>query len=212
MPFGGKYRVIDFTLSNCINSGIRKIQYKSHSLVEHRRDAWNILSPEMVCVASFSSENPMVNLYDKKWPIRTYQGQYPPAKTVFADEDDGRAGKALDSIICSGVIISGGKIVKLALSPDVRVNSYVEVSESMLFRNVVVGMKAKVKKAIIDKGVRIPSGMKIGYDLDKDRERFYVSDEGIVVIPRKEKRSKLPFSFFPFQHRIGKRQKTVFIA
>jgi glucose-1-phosphate adenylyltransferase len=374
VPFGGKYRVIDFTLSNCVNSGIRKIfvlpQYKSYSLVEHTRDAWSILSPEMgefvshlspqmrvgedwyrgtadavyqnlyhlqnidveyvvilsgdhvykmdyshfiryhhsknadltiaametdireasrfgiiqaeadgrvvgfkekpnnpqpvpgrpdkafvsmgiyifrkntlidvltkdaggdsshdfgkdiipllysggrVFVQRFgtmgsgkdagywrdigtidaywhanmdlASVNPMFNLYDKKWPIRTYQGQYPPAKTVFADEDDGRAGKALDSIICGGVIISGGKVVKSVLSPNVRVNSYAEVSESILFHNVVVGMKAKVKRAIVDKGVRIPAGMKIGYDLDKDRERFYVSDEGIVVIPKGE--------------------------
>ncbi len=92
----------------------------------------------------------------------------------------------MDSIICGGVIISGGKVVKSVLSPNVRVNSYAEVSESILFHNVVVGMKAKVKRTIVDKGVRIPPGMKIGYDLDKDRERFYVSDEGIVVIPKGE--------------------------
>jgi glucose-1-phosphate adenylyltransferase len=374
VPFGGKYRVIDFTLSNCVNSGIRKIfvlpQYKSHSLIEHTRDAWSILNPEMgefvshlspqmrvgedwyrgtadavyqnlyhleqldadyVVVLSgdhiykmdysyfikyhlakkadltiaaveadiseasrfgiiqaeidgrvsgfqekpknpysipgkpgkifvsmgvyifkrdvlidvlnrdakndsthdfgkdvipalypgsrvfvyrygvagqgkdasywrdigtidaywnanmdLASVSPMFNLYDKNWPIRTYQGQYPPAKTVFADEDSGRAGKALDSIICGGVIISGGKVVKSVLSPNVRINSYAEVSESILFHNVVVGMRAKVKRAIIDKGVRIPPGMRIGYDLEKDRERFYVSDDHIVVIPKGE--------------------------
>jgi glucose-1-phosphate adenylyltransferase len=374
VPFGGKYRIIDFTLSNCVNSGIRRIfvlpQYKSHSLIEHTRDAWSILNPELgefvshlspqmrvgedwyrgtadavyqnlyhleqldadyVVVLSgdhiykmdyshfikyhqakkadltiatveadiseasrfgiiqaeidgrvsgfqekpknahpipgkpgkvfvsmgvyifrkdrlvdvlkrdaqsdsshdfgkdiipmlypggkvfvhrfgaasggkdadywrdigtidaywqanmdLASVTPMFNLYDKNWPIRTYQGQYPPAKTVFANEESGRAGRALDSIICGGVIISGGKVIKSVLSPNVRINSYAEVSESILFHNVVVGMRAKVKRAIIDKGVHIPAGMKIGYDLEKDRERFSVSEEGIVVIPKGE--------------------------
>jgi glucose-1-phosphate adenylyltransferase len=371
VPFGGKYRVIDYTLSNCVNSGIRKIfilpQYKSFSLALHTRDAWNIFSPELgeflvhlspqmrvgedwykgtadavyqniyhleqidedyvlilsgdhiykmdyghfiryhqrkradltisaievdlreahrfgviqvdetgkVCgfeekperpkaipgkrgkafvsmgvyifnrktlidilnkdagmetshdfgkdimpymypnhrvfVYRFgmtggkdadywrdigtidayyqanmdlASVSPVFNLYDRNWPIRTYEGQYPPAKTVFADEDKGRAGKALDSIICSGVIISGGKVERSLISPGVRINSYAEVTESILLHNVVIGMHAKVKRAIIDKGVRVPAGMKIGYDLEKDRQRFFVSDEGIVVIPK----------------------------
>ncbi|MGD9579617.1 MAG: glucose-1-phosphate adenylyltransferase [Syntrophorhabdus sp.] len=131
-----------------------------------------------------ASVSPIFNLYDKSWPIRTYEGQYPPAKTVFADEDKGRAGKALDSIICSGVIISGGRVERSILSPGVRVNSYAQVDKSILFHNVVVGMRAKVKRAIIDKGVRVPDGMKIGYDLEKDRQQFFVSDRGIVVIPK----------------------------
>jgi glucose-1-phosphate adenylyltransferase len=131
-----------------------------------------------------ASVNPIFNLYDKAWPIRTYEGQYPPAKTVFADEDKGRAGKALDSIICSGVIISGGRVERSLLSPGVRINSYAEVTESILFHDVVIGMHAKVKRAIIDKGVKVPAGMKIGYDLEKDRQQFFVSDEGIVVVPK----------------------------
>jgi glucose-1-phosphate adenylyltransferase len=130
--------------------------------------------------------SPEFSLYERKWPIRTYEGQYPPAKTVFADEEKGRAGKALDSIICSGVIISGGRVERSILSPGVRVNSYAEVSESILFHDVTIGMRAKVRKAIIDKGVRVPDGMRIGYDLEKDRERFYVSDEGVVVIGKGE--------------------------
>jgi len=72
------------------------------------------------------------------------------------------------------------------LSPGVRINSYAEVSQSILFHDVVVGMRAKIKRAIIDKDVRIPDGMRIGYDLEKDRQRFFVSDEGIVVIPKGE--------------------------
>ena len=373
--FGGKYRIIDFTLSNCVNSGIRKIfvlpQYKSYSLIEHIRDAWSILNPELgeyvsnlppqmrvseewyrgtadavyqnlyhlrqvdadnvvilsadhiykmdyshfvryhqgkkadVTIASvevdiedaprfgvieaspdcrvtgfeekpgkprslpgkpgrasvsmgvyvfkrdvlidmlmkdaaredslhdfahdvipcmyphhnvfiyrfgsrrrkdenywrdigtidaywranmdLASVTPEFNLYDHTWPIRTYQGQYPPAKTVFADERSGRAGKALDSVICGGVIISGGKVEASILSPGVRVNSYAEVAESILFHNVIIGMRAKVRRAIIDKDVRVPDGMKIGYDLEKDRKRFFVTDEGIVVIPKGER-------------------------
>lgn len=371
VPFGGKYRIIDFTLSNCINSGIRKIfvlaQYKSHSLLSHIRDAWSILNPELgefithlspqmriseewykgtadavyqnlyhldqidaenililsgdhiykmdyghfiryhmrkgadltisgiefdiaearrfgvmkvdederlldfkekpekpfpipgkenksyvsmgiyvfrkevlkevliedarkksshdfgkdiipsmlgrykIYVYRFGQGNrkdssywrdigtidsyyqanmdlasvsPIFNLYDKNWPIRTYEGQYPPAKTVFADEDKGRAGKALDSIICSGVIISGGRVERSILSPGVRINSYAEVKDSILFHGVNVGMRAKIRRAIIDKFVRIPEGEKIGYDLEKDRKRFFVSDGGIVVIPK----------------------------
>jgi glucose-1-phosphate adenylyltransferase len=372
--FGGKYRIIDFTLSNCVNSGIRKIfvlpQYKSYSLIEHIRDAWSILNPELgeyvsnlppqmrvseewyrgtadavhqnlyhlrqvdadtvivlsadhiykmdygnfiryhqnrkadMTVASvevdiadasrfgnieagddcritgfeekpdspraipgrpqrarvsmgiyvfnrdvlidmlmkdaahedslhdfahdvipymyprynvliykfgarrgkdenywrdigtidaywqanmdLAAVTPEFNLYDSNWPIRTYQGQYPPAKTIFADEKRGRAGKALDSIICGGVIISGGKVNASVLSPGVRVNSYAEVSESILFHNVCIGMRAKVRRAIIDKGVRVPEGMKIGYDLEQDRKRFYVTEGGIVVIPKGE--------------------------
>ncbi len=72
------------------------------------------------------------------------------------------------------------------LSPGVRINSYAEVSQSILFHDVVVGMRARIKRAIIDKDVRIPDGMRIGYDLEKDRQRFFVSDEGIVVIPKGE--------------------------
>lgn len=129
---------------------------------------------------------PEFNLYNPNWPIRTYQGQYPPAKTVFANERTGRAGRALDSIICGGVIISGGTVRNSILSPGVRVNSYAEVNDSILFHDVVIGMRAKVRRAIIDKGVRVPDGMKIGYDLEKDRKRFVVSDEGIVIIPKGE--------------------------
>lgn len=374
VPFGGKYRIIDFTLSNCVNSGIRKIfvlpQYKSHSLVRHTRDAWSILSPELgefvthlspqmrvgddwykgtadavyqnlyhleqvegeyVVILSgdhvykmdyghfikyhqknrsdltistlevdiedasrfgiieadsdgrvcgfeekpdnpksipgkphkafvsmgvyifnrnmlfdilngdarrdsshdfgrdiipymyptyrvfayrfgmtggrhadywrdigtidaywhanmdLASVSPIFNLYDKNWPYRTYEGQYPPAKTVFADELKGRAGKALDSIICSGVIISGGRVERSILSPGVRINSYADVRESILFHDVVIGMGAKVRRAIIDKNVRVPDYMKIGYDLEADRKRFFVSDEGIVVIGKDAK-------------------------
>ncbi|RJP17572.1 MAG: glucose-1-phosphate adenylyltransferase [Candidatus Abyssobacteria bacterium SURF_5] len=131
------------------------------------------------------SVDPIFNLYDADWPIRTYHEQYPPAKTVFAGGGDGkRIGLVLDSIISNGCIISGGRVQNSVLSPGVKVNSYAEVTESILMNGVQVGRHARIRKAIIDKRVIIPPGEEIGYDLDKDRRRFTVSSLGIVVIPK----------------------------
>ena len=131
------------------------------------------------------SVDPLLNLYDNSWPIRTRQPQSPPAKFVFAQEyKGGRLGIALDSIVCDGCIISGGKVQNSILSPHVRINSWSHVQESILMENVEVGRHAKIQRAIIDKDVYIPSGTVIGYDIEEDRERFYVSAEGIVVIPK----------------------------
>ncbi len=128
------------------------------------------------------SVEPVLNLYDQTWPIRTYQEQIPPAKTVFSYGE--RKGEVLDSIVSGGCIISGGKVYKSILSPWVRVNSYAEVSESILFERVNVGRYCKIKRAIIDKNVVIPQGATVGYDLEEDRKRFVVSETGIVVIPK----------------------------
>ncbi len=129
--------------------------------------------------------DPMLNLYDTDWPIRTYQGQYPPAKTVFAQEyPGGRLGICLDSIVSGGCIISGGKVQNCVLSPRVRINSYAEVKESVLMEGVEVGRYCKIKRAIIDKGVKVPPGTEIGYDIREDRKKFFVSKGGIVVIPK----------------------------
>jgi glucose-1-phosphate adenylyltransferase len=131
------------------------------------------------------SVDPMFNLYDADWPIRTYQEQYPPAKTVFAGGDDGRRfGMVLDSIISNGCIISGGKVQHSVLSPGVKINSYSEVYDSILMDCVQVCRHARIRKAIIDKRVVIPSGTTIGYDPDEDRKRFTVSDDGVIVIPK----------------------------
>jgi glucose-1-phosphate adenylyltransferase len=129
--------------------------------------------------------DPVFNLYDKEWPIRTYQEQYPPAKTVFSGEEiTGRVGLVLDSIICGGCIISGGRVQRSILSPNVRINSYSQVYDSILMEGVNVGRYAKIKRAIIDKDVTIPQGMVIGYDLEADRKKFYVSDNGVVVVAK----------------------------
>ena len=127
---------------------------------------------------------PPMNLYDKTWPFRTYQGQYGPTKSVWAEEDINRIGTALNSIISNGCIISGGKVKSSILSPDVRINSFSEVSDSILMEGVDIGRYAKVKRAIIDKNVKVPQKMEIGYNSKEDKKRFTVTESGVVVIPK----------------------------
>lgn len=128
---------------------------------------------------------PVFNLYDKDWPIRTYQEQFPPVKTVFAGGEDGsRIGYCLDSLVSNGCIISGGKVTHSILSPNVRVNSYAEVCDSVIMERVNIGRHARIRRAIIDKDVYIEEGTVIGYDLDEDRKRFTVTDSGIVVVAK----------------------------
>ncbi|MCM8808820.1 MAG: glucose-1-phosphate adenylyltransferase [Candidatus Omnitrophica bacterium] len=129
--------------------------------------------------------DPLLNLYDMDWPIRTFQVQYPPAKTVFSFED--RKASVTDSMISSGCIISGGKVMHSILSPNVRINSYSEVIDSILFENVNIGRYSKIRRCIIDKNVVVPSNTEIGYNPEEDRKRFFVSEGGIVVIPKNYK-------------------------
>ena len=123
---------------------------------------------------------PVFNLYDPSWPMRTYQPQFPPAKFVFSDPD--RRGEATDSIVSAGCVVSGGRVERSVLSPGVRVNSYSEVQDSILLRGARIGRHARVKRAIIDRDVEVPRGALIGYDLDEDRRRHTVSAGGIVVV------------------------------
>jgi glucose-1-phosphate adenylyltransferase len=128
------------------------------------------------------SITPSFDLYNRRWPIRTHYGHYPPAKFVHADVASNRVGQAVNSIVAEGCIISGGRIERSVLFPQVRVNSYSLVSESVLFDNVEIGRHAKLRRCIVDKGVYIPPGTTIGYNPDEDRARFEVSPGGIVVI------------------------------
>jgi glucose-1-phosphate adenylyltransferase len=128
------------------------------------------------------SVSPIFNLYDEQWPIRTHQRQYPPAKFVFAEA--GRTGTALDSIVSNGCIVSGGMVKNSVLSPDVRVNSYCEVDQSILFSHVSVGRRCRIRKAILDRDVHIPEGTTIGYDAEADRQRYFVTESGITVVTR----------------------------
>lgn len=134
--------------------------------------------------------DPVLNVYDTAWPIRTALTQDPPPKFVFSERGIGpnfRRGEAVDSIVCAGSIISGGHVGRSILSRKVRVNSYASVEDSILFENVNVGRHSKIRRAIVDKDVEIPPGIEIGYDLDVDRERgFTVSEEGIVIIAKAE--------------------------
>lgn len=127
------------------------------------------------------SVTPVFNLYDKDWPLRTYQRQYPPAKFVFAQEGR-RVGTAVDSIVSSGCIVSGGRVANSVLSFDVRVNSYTDVDGCIIFPHVDVGRYSRIRRAIIDRNIRIPEGTVIGFDLEEDRKRYHVSESGIVVV------------------------------
>lgn len=126
------------------------------------------------------SVHPIFNLYNLDWPIYSWHDPLPPAKFVFDDDD--RRGVAVDSMICSGVVVSGGTVRRSVLSPGVHVHTGASVDESVLLHGVDVGRGAVVRRAIVDKNVTIPAGTRIGVDLEHDRARFHVSDEGIVVI------------------------------
>jgi glucose-1-phosphate adenylyltransferase len=130
--------------------------------------------------------SPQLNLYNYKWPILTNQGNLPPAKTVFDDDD--RRGQNIDSYVCAGCITSGSTVRGSILGPLTKINSYSLVEDSILFENVTVGRHVKIKKAIIDKNVVIPDNTTIGYDPVADLARGYtITESGIVVVPRKDK-------------------------
>jgi len=130
------------------------------------------------------SVSPMFNMYNPLWPMISAPMHLPPAKFVFADAQSQRIGIATDSLVSDGCIISGGTINRSVLFPRVRIHSYVDVDESILMDGVDVGRHSKVRRAIVDKGVKIPSGSTIGYDLEADRRRFTVTESGIVVVPK----------------------------
>ena len=123
---------------------------------------------------------PELNLYDSSWPIWTYQEQLPPAKFVFDDAD--RCGRAVDSLVSGGCIISGCSIKNSVLFSDVRVNSYSEIQSSVILPKVDIGRHVTLKCVIVDKGTRIPDGMQIGVDPDEDRKRFCVTEKGITLV------------------------------
>jgi glucose-1-phosphate adenylyltransferase len=126
------------------------------------------------------SVDPVFNLYNGDWPILTWHAPLPPAKFVFAEED--RMGHALDSMVCAGVVVSGGEVRRSVLSPSVRIHSRATVESSVLMPGVQVGGGAVVRNAIVDKNVFIEPGAQVGVDAAADRERFTVSDGGIAVI------------------------------
>ncbi|HEX4322898.1 MAG TPA: glucose-1-phosphate adenylyltransferase [Acidobacteriaceae bacterium] len=128
------------------------------------------------------SVSPVFNLYDKHWPMRTRVRQYPPAKFVFGEP--GRTGRAVNSVITAGVIISGAEVINSVLSQDVRVNSYSEVDSSIIFSHVNIGRHCRIRRAIIDRDVQIPEGTVIGYDPVEDKRRYFVTPSGLTIVTR----------------------------
>jgi glucose-1-phosphate adenylyltransferase len=123
---------------------------------------------------------PELNLYDEDWPILTYQRQLPSAKFVFQDE--GREGKALDSIVSGGCIISGALLRHSLLFSNVKVHSYAQVEQSVLLPEVDVGRNCRIRRAIIDRGCHLPDGTVIGEDRDEDAKHFRVTPNGVVLV------------------------------
>lgn len=130
------------------------------------------------------SVSPLLDLYNADWPLHTCYNQYPPAKFVFANEAERRVGRATDSLVSEGCIISGGTVSRSILGPGVRVNSYSEVTDSILMKGVEIGRHARVRRAIIDSGIEVPPHEQIGFDPEADRKKYFVSPSGIVVIPK----------------------------
>jgi glucose-1-phosphate adenylyltransferase len=123
----------------------------------------------------------MFNLYNDHWPILTHMDPLPPAK--FVHDSGTRVGRAIDSLVSNGVIVSGGLVKESVLSPGVRVNSWATVERTVLLHNVIVGRHAEIRDAIIDKNVIVPEGAKVGVDKEHDLARGYiVSAGGITVV------------------------------
>ncbi|MBI4510044.1 MAG: glucose-1-phosphate adenylyltransferase [Deltaproteobacteria bacterium] len=153
---------------------------------EHERGYWR----DVGTILSYWQANmdllavsPTFDLYNPRWPIRTFTRPLPPAKFVFADEEHARMGIATDSLVCEGCIISGGRIDRTILGAAARINSFAHVEESILFDGVEVGRHARLRRVIVDKNVAIPPHAEIGFDPERDSRLYHVQD-GIVVIPK----------------------------
>ena len=126
--------------------------------------------------------HPHFNLYNKKWPVLTYIPPLPPAK--FVHFSDLRTGHAINSMISSGAIISGALVENSVIGYNVRIHSFAHVEHSVIMNNVSIGRGVKIRKTIIDKHVQIAPEVQIGYDLEADKKRFEVTENGVVVIPK----------------------------
>jgi glucose-1-phosphate adenylyltransferase len=131
---------------------------------------------------------PQLDLYNPHWPLRTAYYNQPPAKFVF--DENGRRGQALHSVISEGCIVSGGTVRNSVLGREVFIHSYSHVEDSVVMDYAEIGRHARIRRAIIDKYVYVPDGEEIGYDLERDRQRFFVTDSGLVVIPKGPKRER----------------------
>ncbi len=166
-----KYRVFAHRFSDsCVNSSEGRDYWRDVGTIDAYWEANMALA----------KVTPDLNLYDKEWPIWTYQEQLPPAKFVF--DEEGFRGEALESLVSGGCIISGANVKHSLLFSNVRANCFSHVDESVILPNVEIGKHSVIKRAVIDKGVHVPEGMQIGVNLDEDRKRFYVSEKGITLV------------------------------
>ena len=125
---------------------------------------------------------PELDMYDREWPIWTYQEQLPPAK--FVHDDEGRRGQAIESLVSGGCIISGSRVRRSVLFSSVHIHSFSSVEESVLLPEVEVGERCELRRVVIDKGCHIPSGMRIGFDANEDGRHFYRTKQGVVLVTR----------------------------
>jgi glucose-1-phosphate adenylyltransferase len=125
---------------------------------------------------------PELDMYDREWPIWTYQEQLPPAK--FVHDDDGRRGHAIESLVSGGCIISGSRVRRSVLFSSVHIHSFASVEESVLLPEVEVGERCELRRVVIDKGCHIPAGMRIGVDAEEDARRFFRTKQGVVLVTR----------------------------
>ena len=166
-----KYRVYAHRFADsCVNSTGDKHYWRDVGTI----DAYWEANMELTKVV------PELNLYDRQWPIWTYQEQLPPAKFVFDNED--RRGLATDSLISGGCIISGSAVHDSVLFSDVRVNSYSLIEQSVILPQVEIGRYVTLKRVVVDKGAHIPDGMSIGVNAEEDRKSFYISDKGVTLV------------------------------
>ena len=164
----GRYRVCAYPFHNPADDG--SAYWRDVGTV----DAYYRANMELLDVT------PQLNLYDRDWPIWTYQEQVPPAKFVF--NEDGRRGHAVDSMVSGGCIISGAQVTKSLLFSNVRVEAASVLSDCVVLPDVQIGPGCRIHRAVIDRGCVIEAGTEIGIDPERDRKRFYVSPEGVVLV------------------------------
>ncbi len=165
----GRYRVMAYAFSG--NGSGQSAYWRDVGTL----DAYWEANMELVGVT------PELNLYDTSWPIWTHQEQHPPAKFIF-DQDDGRRGMAVDSMVSGGCVISGAHIRHSLLFSAVHAHSYAEVIDSVVMGDVDIGRHSRIRRAVIDKGCRIPEGSIIGWDREEDARRYHVTPEGVTVV------------------------------
>ncbi len=184
-PFRRRNRLADYAYLTDDSGRRERVLKKPTQDAGYWRDVGN-LDAYWNANMDLTGVDPYFNLYGVLWPLRTHRRQLPPVKTVFQSDRDHppRTGKALDSLVSMGCIISGAVVRNSVLSPGVVVQSWSEVDESVIMDDVVIGRHCRVKKAIIDKENHLPAGTHIGLDPARDAENFTVTSRGITVVSK----------------------------